>query len=71
MLAAMEVLVATELVVATRALRMADRVPSGAGVERLYAAAARALPGGLDDRRFGEEVEVARGLLGELAERPD
>jgi histidine ammonia-lyase len=71
MLAAMEVLVATELVVATRALRMADRVPSGAGVERLYAAAARALPGGLDDRRFGEDVEVARGLLGELAERPD
>lgn len=69
MLAAMEVLVATELVVALRALQLADRVPAGAGVQRLYAAAERALPGGMDDRRFGDDVEAARGLLGELAER--
>lgn len=70
MLEAMEVLVATELVVAVRALRMAGRVPAGTGVQRLYAAAERALPGSLEDRRFGHDVEAARGLLGGLAEGP-
>jgi histidine ammonia-lyase len=69
MLEAMEVLVATELVVAARALSMAGRVPAGRGVQRLYAAAERALPDGLEDRRFGQDVEAARGLLAELAER--
>jgi histidine ammonia-lyase len=68
MLEAMEVLVATELVVAARALRMAGRVPAGTGVQRLYAAAERALPRGLEDRRFGQDIEAARGLLGEPAE---
>jgi histidine ammonia-lyase len=63
MLRALEVLVATELVVAARALRMAGRAPSGAGVQRLFAAAERALPGGLEDRRFGQDVEAARELL--------
>jgi histidine ammonia-lyase len=69
MLEALEVLVATELVVSARALRMAGRMPAGLGVQRLYAAAERALPASLEDRRFGEDVEAARGLLGDLAER--
>jgi histidine ammonia-lyase len=69
MLEAMEVLVATELVVAARALRMAERVPAGTGVQRLYAAVERTLPGGLEDRRFGQDVEAARRLLGDLAAR--
>jgi histidine ammonia-lyase len=63
MLEAMEVLVATELVVAARALRMAGRVPAGQGVQRLYAAAEHALPAGLEDRRFGQDVEAARALV--------
>ena len=44
MLDAMSVLVATELVVALRALRMAGRTPAGAGVRALFDAAASALP---------------------------
>jgi histidine ammonia-lyase len=67
MLEAMQVLVATELVVAARALRMAGRVPTGAGVQRLYAAIERALPSGLEDRRFGQDVEAARGVLRDRA----
>jgi len=63
MLEAMNVLVATELVVAMRALRMAGRVPAGAGVQPLFEAAAGALPADLDDRAFGEDVEAARQLL--------
>jgi len=63
MLEAMDVLVATELVVAMRALRMAGRVPAGAGVQPLFEAAAGALPADLDDRAFGEDVEAARQLL--------
>lgn len=63
MLSAMEVLVATELVVAARALRMAGRAPAGAGVQRLFAAADRALPSALEDRRFGQDVEAARELV--------
>jgi histidine ammonia-lyase len=63
MLDAMEVLVATELVVAARALRMAGREPAGAGVQRLYAATEGVLPGGLEDRRFGQDVEAARALV--------
>ncbi len=63
MLEAMEVLVATELVVAIRALRMAGRVPAGAGIQPLFEAIAGALPAGLEDRRFGEDVETARELV--------
>ena len=63
MLEAMSVLVATELVVAMRALRMSGRTPAGAGVQELYEAAARALPAGLEDRAFGRDVEAARELL--------
>jgi len=60
---AMEVLVATELVVAVRALRFAGREPSGAGVHDLFEAAAHALPAGMEDRAFGRDVDVAIRLL--------
>jgi histidine ammonia-lyase len=63
MLRAMEVLVSTELVVAARALRMAGRAPSGAGIQGLFAAADHALAGSLEDRRFGQDVEAARELV--------
>ncbi len=63
MLDAMDVLVATELVVAMRALRMAGRTPAGVGIQPLFDAAARAVPAGLEDRPFGQDVEAARGVL--------
>ena len=63
LLHAMEVLVATELVVTVRALRGADREPAGAGVRALFDAAAEVLPAGSEDRAFGLDVEAARGLL--------
>ena len=63
MLSAMDVLVATELVVAVRALRIAGRTPAGAGVQALFESAATALPTGTADRAFGRDVEAARELL--------
>jgi histidine ammonia-lyase len=63
MLEAMDVLVATELVVAMRALRMAGRVPAGAGVRALFEVAVEVVPVGLEDRAFGPDVEAARQLL--------
>jgi histidine ammonia-lyase len=63
MLRAMGVLVATELVVAVRALRIAGRTPAGAGVQALFEAAAGVLPAGLEDRALGQDVEAARELL--------
>jgi histidine ammonia-lyase len=63
MLAALEVLVATELVVAVRALQMAGRTPGGAGVRPLFEAAGRVLAAGLEDRPFGRDVESARELV--------
>jgi histidine ammonia-lyase len=63
MLRAMHVLVATELVVAVRALRMAGRRPSGTGVLPLFEAATRELPAGTEDRAFGNDVEAARDVL--------
>ncbi|MBV9805707.1 MAG: aromatic amino acid lyase [Solirubrobacterales bacterium] len=63
MLRAMDVLVATELVVAVRALGVAARIPGGAGTRALFDAAANALPGGTEDRAFGHDVEAARRLL--------
>lgn len=63
-LAAMRVLVATELVVAVRALELARREPTGAGTRSLFEAARRARPAGLEDRAFGSEVEIAAGVLG-------
>ena len=63
MLDAMRVLVATELVVAVRALRMAGRAPAGAGIQPLFEAIAGTLPAGLEDRTFGGDVEAARELV--------
>jgi histidine ammonia-lyase len=63
MLRAMEILVATELVVTVRALRIAGRAPAGAGVQGLFEAAAMALPAGTGDRAFGRDVEAARELI--------
>ena len=63
MLRAMSVLVATELVVAVRALRLVGRTPAGVGVRSLFDAAACALPAGTEDRRFGQDIETARALL--------
>ena len=63
MLHAMSVLVATELVVAVRALRAGGRAPAGAGVRALFDAAAEVLPAGAEDRAFGQDVEAARGVL--------
>ena len=69
LLYAMEVLVATELVVAIRALRAASREPAGAGVRALFDAAAEVLPAGTEDRRFGLDIEGARELLAARAAR--
>jgi histidine ammonia-lyase len=69
MLHAMTVLVATELVVAVRALRLAGRTPAGAGVQALFEAAARVLPAGTEDRAFGQDVLAARELLAPRAAR--
>lgn len=63
MLKAMSVLVATERVVAVRALRLRGRAPAGAGVQPLFQAAIRLLPEGIEDRQFGADVEAARELL--------
>jgi histidine ammonia-lyase len=62
-LEAMRLLVATELVVALRALLIAGRTPAGAGTARLFAAAGEALPRGLEDRAFGRDVESACSVL--------
>ena len=63
LLHAMSVLVATEMVVAVRALRVGGRVPGGAGVRPLFDAAAESLAAGLEDRAFGRDVEAARNVL--------
>lgn len=60
---AVRVLVATELVVAMRALELSRRVPRGAGTSRLFALARERLPVGLEDRRFSEDVEAAVRLV--------
>jgi histidine ammonia-lyase len=62
-LAALRLLVATELVVGVRALAMTERPPQGSGSLPLFEAAAAALPRGLADRRCGDDVEVAAGVL--------
>jgi histidine ammonia-lyase len=62
-LEALRLLVATELVVTVRTLMMADREPHGAGARSLFDAARAALPDDLADRRFGDDVEVAAGVL--------
>jgi histidine ammonia-lyase len=62
-LEALRVLVATELVVALRAIRHAGRTPAGAGTQRLFELATEVLPAGLEDRAFGREVEAAIAVL--------
>jgi histidine ammonia-lyase len=69
LLHAMDVLVATELVVTVRALGSAAREPAGAGVRALFDAAAEVLPPGAEDRPFGLDVEAARGLLASRSAR--
>jgi histidine ammonia-lyase len=62
-LAAMRVLVATELVVAVRALRLADASPVGAGTGALHRAAAARLDPDLRDRPLHPDIEAARVLI--------
>lgn len=63
MVAPLRTLVATELVVARRALQLRGARPAGPGTAALYDAAGAALPGGIEDRDFGAEVRLAeRGL---------
>ena len=61
--AALRLLVATELVISVRTLRMAGREPEGVGTRRLFDRARATLPDGLADRRFGDDVEVAAEVL--------
>jgi histidine ammonia-lyase len=63
LLHAMSVLVATEMVVAVRALRIGGRVPAGAGVQALFDNASKVLPDGPEDRAFGRDVEAALDVL--------
>jgi histidine ammonia-lyase len=60
---ALRVVVAAELVVAMRALRLAGHRPLGAGTRRLFAAAEPVLDPSLDDRPLHPDVESARALV--------
>jgi histidine ammonia-lyase len=60
---AMRVLIATELLVAVRALRLADYQPVGAGSLPLYELAATRLDPDLSDRPLHPDIEAARALV--------
>ena len=60
---AMRVLIATELVVAVRALRLAGHEPVGAGTRPLYEAAAGRLDPELGDRPLHPDIEAAREMV--------
>jgi histidine ammonia-lyase len=60
---ALRVVVATELVVAVRALRLAGHEPVGAGTRPLFAAAATRLDPDLSDRPLHPDIEAARFLI--------
>jgi histidine ammonia-lyase len=60
---ALRIAVATELVVAVRALRLAGQEPLGAGNQPLWHAAAQLLSDDLADRPLSPDVELARGLI--------
>lgn len=60
---AVRIAVATELVVAVRALALAEQAPVGAGTRAVWAAARERLGGGLEDRPLHPDVEAARLLL--------
>jgi histidine ammonia-lyase len=62
-LGAMRVLVATELVVAVRALRLAGTEPVGAGSRALFARAATVLDARLGDRPLHPDVSAASALI--------
>jgi histidine ammonia-lyase len=59
----MRVLVATELVTAVRALRLAGHDPVGAGARPLYEEAAARLDPELGDRPLHPDVEAAAELV--------
>jgi histidine ammonia-lyase len=56
--------VATELVLAARALRLAGRPAGGEGTRALFDAAVAGLPAGLEDRPLADGIRRARALLG-------
>ena len=60
---ALRIAVATELVVAVRALRLAGQEPLGTGNQPLWHAAAQLLSEDLADRPLSPDVELARGLI--------
>ena len=60
---ALRVAVATELVVAVRALRLAGQEPVGAGTRRLWSVATERLDPDLHDRPLSPDVEAARQLI--------
>lgn len=62
-LRALRVVVATELVVAVRALRLAGQEPVGAATQELWRAAAERLDPDLSDRPLHPDVEAARLLI--------
>jgi histidine ammonia-lyase len=62
-LRALRVAVATELVVAVRALRLAGQEPVGAGTHTLWLAASERLDPDLSDRPLHPDVEAARQLI--------
>jgi histidine ammonia-lyase len=62
-LRALRVVVATELVVAVRALRLAGQEPVGAGTRALWQMAAPRLDDDLGDRPLHPDVEAARELI--------
>ncbi len=64
----LRILIATELVVAVRALALSGRVPAGAGTRRLFTRAREALSDGLEDRAFGLDVEAACRVIDGLVE---
>jgi histidine ammonia-lyase len=62
-LEALRTLVACELVVAVRALRMAGRSPAGGGSSQLFARAEAVLDEELGDRTLSPDIEAASQLL--------
>jgi histidine ammonia-lyase len=54
---------ATELVLATRALRVAGRPPAGDGTRELFERAVAALPADLEDRPLAADLQRARLML--------
>ncbi len=64
-MSALRVAVATELVVAVRALRLAGAQPVGLGTRALWEAATERLNPDLGDRPLHPDVEAARLLISE------